>query len=413
MTQGRRGFVRGVGAFTPLGASWPETARALARGQSAIQTVEHFDVRGFPCTVAAAIVELPQADGAGGPWSRAELARSDRRIPMALCAAREAWAMARVDGGRRTGVFLGAEAGRPPFAAFVGMARAAGRDAVFSREHFALDESALAFRGAAASPAAVASALAAAVGATASVMTVSLACASGAAAIAEAVRALRLGECDVALAGGVGADVDPFMMAGFGLLGALSGRGVSCPFDVRRDGFVLGEGAAMAVLDTEPRGALAEIAGVGRTLDAYHLTAPEPEGEGAARAIQLALDDASLPAGSIDYIQAHGTSTPLNDAVEVKALRLVLGGALERALVSSSKGALGHTVAASGALGLLCAVEALTSGTVLPTAGLREPDRDCALPHVMGSAAKKDVSAALVNAFAFGGANCCLAVRRA
>jgi 3-oxoacyl-[acyl-carrier-protein] synthase II len=399
MTERPRVFVRGVGAFTPLGASWPESFQALAQGKSAIQPVEHFDVRGFPCTVAAAVKAVPATAG------------TDRRMPMALAAASEAWAMARIGAGRRVGVFLGAEAGRPPFSSFVGMARAAARGSSFSRERLVLDEAALAFHGAAASPSAVASALAKEVGATSSVMTVSLACASSAAAIIEAVRAIRLGDCDAALCGGVGADVDPFMLAGFGLLGALSSRGVSCPFDVRRDGFVLGEGAAMLVLDTRPDGALAEIAGAGRTLDAFHLTAPEPQGEGAARAVRLALQDAHLT--SVDYIQAHGTSTPLNDAVEVKALRRVLGASLDRSLVSSVKGALGHTVAASGALGLLCAIEAVSRGTILPTAGLREPDQDCALPHVMGSAISRKVNTALTNAFAFGGANCCLAVRRA
>lgn len=391
-------YVRGVGAFTPLGRTWPETVRALAAGQTAIRPVEHFDVAGFPCTVAAAITE---------PLGEAP----DRRQPMALAAAREAWSMAGlVRGTRRVGVFLGAESGRPPFAAFVAMARAAAGGS-FARESFKLDERTLSFRGAAASPAAVAAALAAEFGACGSVMTVSLACASGAAALAEAVRALRLGACDVALCGGVGADVDPFMLAGFGLLGALSSKGHSCPFDVRRDGFVLGEGAAMVVLAREPEGALARVLGVGRTLDAHHLTAPEPSGDGAARAIRLALQEAGLDA--VDYVQAHGTSTPLNDAVEARALRAALGERLEEARVSSVKGALGHCIAASGALGFLCAVEAVARGTVLPTAGLHEPDPECALPHVAGEALRVEVRTALANAFAFGGANCCLAVGRA
>ena len=395
----RRVFVRGVGAVTPLGATWDETARALAEGRSSVKPVEGFDVRGFPCTVASA---LPRRDHE----------ETDRRMDIGLRAAREAWRASGLEkGARRIGVFLGAESGRPSFSAFVGMAKAAGAADGFSRERFSLDARTLAFRGAAASPAAVASALAREFGATGSVMTVSLACASSAAAIIEAVRAIRLGACDVALCGGVGADVDQFMLAGFGLLGALSARGVSCPFDVRRDGFVLGEGAAMAVLDCDPKGALAEVLGVGRTLDAHHLTAPEPSGEGAARSMRLALDEARLK--SVDYVQAHGTSTPLNDAVEAKALRDVFGKKLDQALVSSSKGALGHTIAASGAIGLLCAIEAITHGTVFPTAGLREPDRDCALPHVLGKAVQRKVETALVNAFAFGGANCCLAVGRA
>jgi 3-oxoacyl-[acyl-carrier-protein] synthase II len=209
----------------------------------------------------------------------------------------------------------------------------------------------------------------------------------------------------------VGADVDVLMLAAFGLLGALSARGVSCPFDVRRDGFVLGEGAAMVVLASERGGAGAEIAGSGASLDACHLTAPDPSGEGAVRAMTAALRAAG--GGPVDYVQAHGTSTVQNDAIEAAALRRVLGPDLGGARVSSVKGALGHAIAGAGALGLLCALHAVERGVVLPTAGLREPDPDCALPHVTGSAERRPVRAALANAFAFGGANVSLLVRAA
>lgn len=398
--RGRRVFVRGVGAFTPLGEGWGETFAALCAGRTSIRPVEHFDVAGFPCQSASAFTRDFEEGG-------------DRRWPIARRAAREAWAAAKLPAKapRKLGVFLGAEAGRPSLPAFVGMARASGSgSATFERERFSLDERVLSFRGAAASPSAIACALAAEYGATGSVMTVSLACSSGAAAVCEAIRALRSGACDLALCGGVGADVDPFMLAGFGTLGALSLKGLSCPFDVRRDGFVLGEGAAMAVLDVEDAGAIAEVKGFGRTLDAHHLTAPEPEGEGAARAMRLALEQAEI--AEVGYVQAHGTSTPLNDAVEAKALRKVFGDALDRTPVSSSKGALGHTIAASGALGFLCAVEAVASGRIAPTAGLKQADRDCALLHVVGEAQRRDVKDALCNAFAFGGANCSIVVGR-
>jgi 3-oxoacyl-[acyl-carrier-protein] synthase II len=200
------------------------------------------------------------------------------------------------------------------------------------------------------------------------------------------------------------------MLAGFGLLGALSARGRSCPFDVRRDGFVVGEGAAMVVLAADRGDAAVEVAGAARTLDAHHLTAPDPAGDGGARAMRAALDDAA--ADAVDVVQAHGTSTPLNDAVEAAAIRRVLGPGLDRAHVSSVKGALGHAVAGAGAIGFLAAVEAVRSGVVFPTAGLEHPDPACALPHVMGRALRRPVAAALANAFAFGGANACLVVRR-
>lgn len=393
----RRVFVRGVGAVTPLGADWPVSLAALATGRTAVGPVTAFDVAGFPSTVAAS-VPLP-----GGP---------DRRRFLATLAAREALAMARLEvPAARAGVFVGAESGRATFATVLALARAAGGTREFDHRAFGQAARALAERidASAVSPATVASALAEGFAHGPS-QTFSLACASGAAAIAEAARAIRLGECDAALCGGVGADLDPLMLAGFGLLGALSARGVSRPFDAHRDGFVVGEGAAMVVLGCEREGALAEVVGAGRSLDAYHLTAPEPAGDGAERAMRLALAQAGL--SSVDYVQAHGTSTPLNDAVEAAALRRVLGPGLDQARVSSVKGAVGHWVAGAGAVGFLCAVEAVRSGTVLPTAGLSHPDADCALPHVLGAAQQRRCQSALVNAFAFGGANACLVVRR-
>jgi 3-oxoacyl-[acyl-carrier-protein] synthase II len=398
---GREAFVRGVGAVSALGWDWPGTVAALARGESAIARVEHFDVQGFPCQVAAAVRGL--AEGSG-----------DRRREFALRAAREAWAQARPGAlPERTGVFIGAESGRASFSTVLALAQAAGGGARFDHEAFGERARELASRidAAAVSPAAVASMLAREIGARGPCETLSLACSSGAAAIAEGVRAIRRGEVDVALCGGVGADVDPLMLAGFGLLGALSARGVSCPFDAHRDGFVVGEGAAMVVLSAERGDAVATVAGVGRSLDAWHLTAPDPDGAGAATAMRAALREARIEA--VDCVQAHGTSTQLNDEVEAQALRRVLGARLAEAHVSSVKGALGHWIAGAGALGFLCAVHALERDEVLPTAGLSHPDPRCGLPHVQGTALRKRVGSALVNAFAFGGANTSLVVVRA
>lgn len=399
MTERRRVYVRGVGAFTPLGPTWPVTAARLADGACAIRTVTTFDATGFPCTVAAAIEHA--------------FPDEDRRLPYAREAAREAWAMAGAPTGR-LGVFVGAESGRGRWPTVLGLARAArGESGRFDHARFAREARAFAERidASVISPAAVAAALAGTYGARGPVETVSLACASGAAAMVEAARAIRLGECDVALCGGVGADVDPLMLAGFGLLGILSPRGVSCPFDAHRDGFVVGEGAAMFVLSAERGDAAVELAGLGRSLDAHHLTAPDPEGDGAARAMTAALADAGL--AEVDYVHAHGTSTPLNDRIEVAAIRRVLGAAVFRAHVSSSKGALGHWVAGAGALGALYAWHAVAAGVALPTAGLVDPDPACDVAHVMGRAIEKPIDVALANAFAFGGANASLVLRRA
>jgi 3-oxoacyl-[acyl-carrier-protein] synthase II len=167
----------------------------------------------------------------------------------------------------------------------------------------------------------------------------------------------------------------------------------------------------MLVLARDRGDARCTVSGIGRSLDAWRLTAPDPDGEGAERAMRRALADARI--AGVDYVQAHGTSTPLNDAVEAAAIRRVLGEGLETAHVSSVKGALGHWIAGAGALGLLCAYEAIAQGRVLPTAGLAQADPDCQLPHVMGSALVAETRSALVNAFAFGGANCSLVLEAA
>lgn len=358
-------------------------------GACAIAPIARFDADGFPCQVAAAVdFEGPE----------------DRRLVLARPAAQDAWRQAAFDvPAARIGVFIGAEAGRLPLTALIGLTRAAGGGDTFDGSAFtkrALQNAAdLAPNRASAS--AVAGNLAAEIDARGPVQTLSLACASGSAAIGEAVRAIRLGRCDVALAGGVGADVDPLMAAGFGLLGALSERGRSRPFDVHRDGFVVGEGAAMVALSSLP--SACRITGVGRSLDAWRLTAPAPDGQGAERAMRCALTQAGLHA--VDYVQAHGTSTALNDAVEAQALRRVLS---QLPHVSSAKGALGHWIAGAGALGFLCAYEAIASGNLVPTCGLEQPDPDCELPHVIGTGIRAVVRAALVNSFGFGGANCSL-----
>lgn len=397
----RRVYVAGVGAITPLGETWTASVEPLAQGRSAVRAVHQFDVANFPCTVAASIPHRFDHT-------------SDRRLALAEHAAREAWAMAEVDAAAdRVGVFIGAESGRASLGTILELARAAGGGTEFDHDSFGVQARSLATRidASAVSPAAVASALAHEVRAHGTVQTISIACASGAAAIVEATRAIRLGECDVALCGGVGADVDPLMLVGFGKLGALSTRGVSCPFDVHRDGFVVGEGAAMVVLSSKPSRLGIEVSGAARSLDAYHLTKPDPEGDGAARAMHAALRDAGR--ACVDYVQAHGTSTPLNDAIEAKAIRRVLGPRWPDVYVSSVKGAVGHWVAGAGAIGFLCAVHAVLSGSLFPTATLNEPDPECELRHVLGSAVAADVSSALVNAFAFGGANACLVVERA
>lgn len=405
-------YIAAVGALTPLAPTWPASLARLARGDSAVARVQHFDVENFPCTVAASVVAVDdRLQSRGG-----DAGGDDRRLTMARVAAREAWRpqLARGIAPERIGVFIGAESGRASLSTITALAHAAGGGAKFDHQAFGDGARALAARidASVVSPAAVASALAGEIGARGPAPTISIACASSGAAIVEAARAIRQGRCDLALAGGVGADVDPLMLVGFGKLGALSERGISRPFDVKRDGFVVGEGAAMLVLTHRAVGLGVEVAGLGRTLDAHHLTAPDPDGDGAVRAMRAALTDAGCE--RVDYIQAHGTSTPLNDRVEAAAIRKVFGDRTDDIHVSSIKGALGHWVAGAGAIGCLSAIAAV-QGTILPTAGLQQPDRECPLRHVMGEAQRQPAGAgrtALVNSFAFGGANASIVLRQ-
>lgn len=400
-------YVHGVGAVTPLGLTWPETARRLADGACAVRPIDAFDTTGYPSTVAASVPLVTP-----GP---------DRRRALGLKAAHEAWAAADVrPDPDRLGVFIGAESGRATIETIICLVRIAvgpqtfevpaeGRPKFpkvgFDHAAFGLGTRALAeqVERATVSPATVAAAIASTFDARGPVATISIACASGAAAIIEGTRAIRLGRCDVAICGGVGADVDPLMLVGFGKLRALSARGVSRPFDVHRDGFVVGEGAAMLVLSADP--GFVEIAGIARSLDGHHLTAPHPDGDGARRAMQGALADAGDPV--VDYVQAHGTSTPLNDRVEAQAIAAVVGDAVP---VASVKGAMGHWIAGAGAIGCLTALHALTAGELLPTANLTTPDPECPVRHVQQTE-RQAARAALVNAFAFGGANASLVLR--
>ena len=390
-------WIRGVGVISALGRDWPTTARALAEGQSGIAPITRFDASGMPCDVAS-VIDEPCA--------------GDRRIQLARRAVGEAWQMAKLDGGPRIGVFAGAESGLACWSAAWDLSRAGGAGSKIDRAVFAAHpEAAIAWADPRrTSTAAVAWAIAQQVGASGPCRTIALACASGAAAIIEAVRALRAGTCDTAVCVGVGADVDPLMVAAFGRLGALSTRGRSIPFDRDRDGFVLGEGAAALVLSIERGDATVELAGGARSLDGGSLTAPDSDSDGARRAIASAIEDAGAPA--IGYVAAHGTSTPAGDAAEALALRAVLGHDLGGARVGAVKGALGHWVAGSGTLGTVTAWHAVARGELLPTIGTERVAADCALPHILGIVEHAQVDAALACSFGFGGANACVVVRR-
>jgi 3-oxoacyl-[acyl-carrier-protein] synthase II len=249
--------------------------------------------------------------------------------------------------------------------------------------------------------------------------SVASACATGGHAIGEAVRMITRGEADAVVAGGTEAALTTVALAAFKRMGALSREGISRPFDARRDGFVMGEGAGILVLEREEdaraRGATiyARVAGYGASNDAFHITQPDNEGRGAIEAMTRMLRDADVAASDVGYINAHGTSTPFNDAIETKAIKAVFNGDGTPPPISSTKSAIGHLLGAAGAVEAIVLVEAVRRGVLPPTLNYGEPDPDCDLDYVPdGPREAPGLELAVSNSFGFGGQNACLAVAK-
>ena len=253
--------------------------------------------------------------------------------------------------------------------------------------------------------------------------TATTACAASNQAIGEAIQTIRQGLADVVLAGGTEAGISQLGLAGFAVMRALSTRNdeperASRPFDAERDGFVPAEGAVVLVMERMDRAVarnatiLCEVAGFGCTADAGHLVQPEETGASAARAMELALLDAGVGTEDVDYINAHGTSTPLNDAVETAAIKRLFGDGAARVPISSTKSMIGHALGASGALEAAACVQTIASGKIHPTVNYEFPDPECDLDYVPNTARSKDVGIVLSNAFGFGGQNACLVFRK-
>jgi 3-oxoacyl-[acyl-carrier-protein] synthase II len=254
-------------------------------------------------------------------------------------------------------------------------------------------------------------------------VTIMTACTAGAQALGAAMHALRRGDVDVAIAGGASAMIDPVSVIGFSRLQALSTRNdaptaASRPFERNRDGFVLGEGAGVLVLERPEQahargaGVVALLAGYAATADAYRVTDSEPTGRAACRAMRGSLADAGFPPDAVDYVNAHGTSTAVNDRVETLAIRALLGERARAVPVSSNKSMIGHLIAAAGAVEAIATVLTVTHGSVPPTINYADPDPECDLDYVPNQARPADVRTALSNSFGFGGQNACLVIRR-
>ena len=384
---GRRVAVTGVGALTCAGVGVDALWSALLRPEApGAMTIAPFD-----------------ASHLGGPK---ELRRLDPFTLYALMAADEAWRQSGLEGPLLDGgsVVTTGIGGLQTVLEQVGVLTTKGRDRVSP------------FMVPMMMPNAATAAVSMRFGLGGPAETVTTACAAGTHAVGNGARLVATGRCPVVLAGGAEAVIVEIAEAGFRNMTALSTRGLSRPFDVERDGFVMGVGAGVLVLEewdhALARGAtiLAEVVGAASTADAYHLTAPDPEGHGAIRSMTLALDDAGLTPGDVSHINAHGTSTPLNDLAESVAVRAVFGAAPPP--VTSIKGHLGHSLAAAGALEAVASVLTLRHQVIPPTAGTTTIDPAVGLDVVIGAPRAATVDVVLSNSFGFGGHNGSVVFRR-
>ena len=417
----RRVVVTGMGMVTPLACGVEPTWQRLLAGESGARKVETFDVSDMSCKIACSI---PRGDGTNGTYNadqwmeHKEQRKVDKFITYAMCAARQAledsgWKPEREEDQFQTGVMIGSG---------IGGVEGIGETAVTLYERGARRVSPFFVTGRiinlASGYVSIANNLK---GPNHAVAT---ACSTGAHAIGDASRLIGLGDADVMVAGGTESPVNRISMAGFAACRALSTgfndepTRASRPYDRDRDGFVLGEGAGAVVLEeyehAKQRGAkiLAELIGYGLSGDAYHITAPPPDGNGALRCMQMAVRRAGISPDEIDYINAHGTSTPLGDEIELGAVQRLLGNAAGRTSMSSTKSAIGHLLGAAGAVEAIFSILAMRDQIAPPTINLDNPSVETPIDLVPHEPRRRDIRVVLSNSFGFGGTNASLVFRR-
>jgi 3-oxoacyl-[acyl-carrier-protein] synthase II len=417
----RRVVVTGMGMLTPLGCGVETTWQRLLKGESGAKQIDTFNVSDISCKVACVI---PRGDGSNGTYNPdqwmepKEQRKVDEFIVYAMCAARQAldhagWRPTTYEEQTTTGVMIGSgiggiegiadmavtlhERGPRRVSPFFIPGRIINLASGFVSIEFGLK------------------------GPNHAVVT---ACSTGAHAIGDAARMVALGDAEVMVAGGTESPVNRMAMAGFAALRALSTsfnnepKRASRPYDKDRDGFVMGEGAGILVLEAldhaKARGAKihAELIGYGMSGDAYHITAPAPDGDGAFRCMTMAIKRAGLSAGDIDYINAHGTSTPLGDEIELAAVQRLAGNAAGRVSMSSTKSCIGHLLGAAGAVEAIFSILAIRDRVAPPTINLDNPSVETPIDLVPHQARERDIDIALSNSFGFGGTNASLIFRR-
>lgn len=414
MSTDRRVVVTGLGVITSVGKDVRTYWDSLVAGKSGAGPITAFDASAFDVRIAAEVKDFEPATGFKNPK---DARRADRYTQFAVAAAKQAVEDSGLAGAtginpERVGVLIGSGIGGlitletqhriylekgpgrlSPF--LIPMLLGNIASGIVSMEH--------GFQG--------------------PNLAIVTACATSAQCIGEGWRLIRDGEADVIVAGGSEATICPMGIGGFAAMRAISSRNddperASRPFDKGRDGFLMGEGSAIVVIETlehaKKRGAriYCELTGYGLSADAHHLTAPDPEGAGAARAMNGALKRAGLPPEKIGYINAHGTSTPQGDICETLAIKRVFGDAAKNVPISSTKSMIGHMLGASGSVEVVACVKTLETGVIHPTINLTEPDPACDLDYVPNTAREARVEVAMSNSFGFGGHNCCLVMQR-
>ena len=408
----QRVVVTGLGAVTPIGNTVADYWEGLTSASNGVEAITLFDAAQHACRFAA---EVKNFDPSGFIEPK-DAKRWDRFCKFGVVAAKQALADSGLtitpDNAHRIGVSIGSGVGgllTMETQAHVLKDKAPGRVSPFTVPMMIPN---------------MATGLAAiALGAKGPSSAIATACAAGSNAIGDAFQLLQLGKADAMICGGAESAITPLGVAGFASAKALSFRNddpatASRPFDKTRDGFVIGEGSGILVLETlahaESRGAtiLAEIVGYGTTCDAHHITSPTPGGVGGAAAMRLALEDGAIAADSVDYVNAHGTSTPANDSNETAAIKSALGSRANDIPVSSTKSMTGHLLGGSGGIEAVACVLALRNGVVPPTINYNNPDPECDLDVVPNTARELTLGTVLSNSFGFGGHNVCLAFRR-
>ncbi len=409
---GRRVVITGLGAVTPIGTGISEYWNALLEGRSGIKKIEKFDVSEFSSQIAGEVEGFNPKDY----FDAKSIRRMDKSTQFALAASIMAKEDAGIDFSQydpyRIGVVLGSGIG--------------GMETLDTQFRILLDKgpkrvSPLFI------PMMISNILAGQVGmqfkAKGPNMVITTACASSTHAIGVAYKLIKEEEADIIITGGSEAAITPLALAGFCSMKALSTRNdeperASRPFDKERDGFVMSEGAGILILEelehAKKRGAkiYAEIIGFGMSADAYHITAPDPEGEGAKKAMELAINSAGVKPEEVDYINAHGTSTPLNDKLETLAIKKLFGEHAYKLAVSSNKSMIGHLLGAAGSVEAIATALTLKEGVIPPTINYENPDPECDLDYVPNKKRVQDVKIAISNSFGFGGHNASLVFKK-